>query len=241
MGGLGGLGGSWGTLGGLGGDLGALGAVGLGGLGGTGGRGGGGWAWGTWGSGRIAPWQIWARPPPFSGGRAGLGHSQNPSDPMPQAWIWALRRPSKKSEGRELVRFLRVGQILAGQGPGPTLRNRWGSTQNWAWPNLARPLGPSLGPGWARGLWDPKLGTEKHEVVEGLFPQWTDWGPPQGKWIVWYPGDLWAGPFPPNPTWKNGFTGISPFPEKSLAPLGPRGDPYWPLVELFPIWPPAAL
>ena len=194
-----------------------MGQWGLGDLGGLGG----GEAWGTWGSGGIVPWQIWARPPSFSGGRAGLGHSQNPSDPMPQAWISALRRPSEKSEGRELVPLVRVGQIWAGQGPGLTLRNRWGSTQNWAWPNLARPLGPKLGPCWARGLWGPKLGPKNMKSWKDDLPNARVGGPHGGNGLYGTQGSL-GRPVSPNPHLEKWFYRDSPISRKiPCPPLGP--------------------
>ena len=116
------------------------------------------------------------------GGRAELCHGRFEPDPhlfleveqawgtpeiCPTAWISVLGRPSKKSEGRKSTKFQRVGQILAGPGPGPTLRNVWGSNQNLAWPNLARPQDPNLGPGGPGAFGGLKLDPKKHEIMEG--------------------------------------------------------------------------
>ena len=91
---------------------------------------------------------------------------------------------------------------------------------------------PGLGTGWAWRLWDPPRGST---FVEGWFSHKGERGGPKGEWILgaWRP--LWAGPFPLNPPWKNGFTGISPF---SQFPPGPWPGPVWALCGpcVGPVW-----
>ena len=69
-----------------------------------------------------------------------------------------------------------------------------------------RPQGPFLGPqipdldpGWAGDLFGQKWDPQKHDFVEKVVPHRDSRGSVRGKWIVWYPGGLWASPFPPKP------------------------------------------
>ena len=75
-----------------------------------------------------------------------------------------------------------------------------------------------------------------------MLPHEVLWGSVRGNCIVWCPGGLWAGPFPPKPYQKIILQGFSHFTKKSLGPpWAPGGSPIGPLKELLPILPPAAL
>ena len=97
------------------------------------------------------------------------------------------------------------------------------------------PRRPFLEPGiW---IWVPaglgtffgqKWGPEKHDFVEEMVPHEVLWGSVRGDWIVWCPGGLWAGPFPPKPCQKIILQGFPHFPKNPWAPLGPWWVPYWP-------------
>ena len=45
-----------------------------------------------------------------------------------------------------------------------------------------------------------KRGPGKRDFVVEMVPHDALWGSVRGVWIVWYPGGLWAGPFPPKPS-----------------------------------------
>ena len=60
-----------------------------------------------------------------------------------------------------------------------------------------------------------KWGPEKDGFPQEILPQGVIWGSVQGEWMVWYPGGLWAGPFPPKPYQKKKISAI-------WAPPGPR-------------------
>ena len=90
--------------------------------------------------------------------------------------------------------------------------------------------GSNLGPriqDWARAG-PGGFGIPQGEVLlwKDGFPTRGNGGGAKGEWILgaWRP--LWAGPFPLNPPWKNGFTGISPF--SQFSP-GPWPGPVWAL------------
>ena len=140
---------------------------------------------GTWGSGRNFAWQILVRPTQFCPGRAGCGRSPNLADPMPEAWILALVRPTQKNVGRESSGNAGVEQILAGEGTFPTLAMLPGSSRIWPRPDLARPWGlAKSGPGpmlaWAQ-VRDPKISDAK----EQSFFQKVSQGSPKGICMVW--------------------------------------------------------
>ena len=65
-------------------------------------------------------------------------------------------------------------------------------------------LGPQdldLGSGWAGDLfWTKRGGGGKQVFVEEMVPHEVLWESVRGDWIVWYPGGLWAGLFPPKPS-----------------------------------------
>ena len=61
---------------------------------------------------------------------------------------------------------------------------------------------PDLDPGWAGDLFGQKWDPKKHDFVEKVVPHRDSRGSVRGKWIVWYPGGLWARPFPPKPYQK---------------------------------------
>ena len=141
-----------GELGGLGRTCGVFGD--LGDMGDTGGL------RGTGGSGRDFAWQILVRPTQFCPGRAGCGPSQNLPDPMPEAWILALVRPTQKNVGRESSGNAGVEQMLAGEGTFSTLAMLPGSSRIWPRPDLARPWvlaksgpGPILMGALQNGFW----------------------------------------------------------------------------------------
>ena len=158
---MGELGGTWGTwgLGGTWGDSGDLGYSG-----------------GTWGSSEIVPCQIWARPPPFGGGRAALGHSSNLPDPMSQASqpTLSFSRGSKihpARGGRESIQAAGVENPSSPRGSSrfglggdlarpPTFRGGRGMV--WSgkkWPDLRYPYGTPP-------IWEPSdshlVATWKH-------------------------------------------------------------------------------
>ena len=75
-------------------------------------------------------------------------------------------------------------------------------------------LGPQdldLGSSWAVGTNRQKWGPGKHDFVEEMVPHEVLWESVRGDWIVWYPGGVWAGPFPPKHSEKivvQGFPAI---------------------------------
>ena len=140
---------------------------------------------GTRGSGRNFAWQILVRPTQFCPGRAGCGRSPNLADPMPEAWILALVRPTQKNVGRESSGNAGVEQILAGGGTFSTPAILPGSSRIWPRPDLARPWGLAKsgpGPMWARAqVRDPKISDAK----EQSFFQKVSQGSPKGICMVW--------------------------------------------------------
>ena len=138
----------------------------------------------TWGSGGNDAWQILVRPTQFCPGRAGCGPSQNLPDPMPEAWILALVRPTQKNVGRESSGNAGVEQILAGGGTFSTPAILPGSSRIWRRPDLARPWGLAKsgpGPMWARAqVRDPKISDAKEQSFFRRFRR----GPPKG--YAWY-------------------------------------------------------
>ena len=103
---------------------------------------------GTWGLGRNVVWQILVRPTQLFPGRAGCGRSPNLADPMPEAWILALVRPTQKNVGRESSGNAGAEQILAAEGTFSTPTILPGSSRIWPRPDLARPWVPAKsGPG----------------------------------------------------------------------------------------------
>ena len=58
----------------------------------------------------------------------------------------------------------------------------------------------------------------KYDFALEMVPDFRMWGFPRPKWIVWYPGGLWASQFPPKPSQKMRLQAFSQF-------LGIGGDP----------------
>ena len=87
---------------------------------------------------------------------------------------------------------------------------------------------PGVPAGWGP-FFQQRWGPEKHDFVKEIVPHGV-WGESvRGVWIVWYPGDLWAGPFPPKPSQKIILQGFPHFPKNPWAPLALHGDPLLPL------------
>ena len=82
-------------------------------------------------------------------------------------------------------------------------------------PDVPAGLGTFLGQKW---------GPEKDGFAQEMVPQGVSRGSVQGEWIVWYPGGLWAGQFPPKPYQKKIIRHTGP---PGPGPLGPWG-PWWP-------------
>ena len=70
------------------------------------------------------------------------------------------------------------------------------------------------GPFWTKNG-PPKKDGFPHEIL----PRGVSRGSVQGEWIVWYPGGLWAGQFPPKPYQKKNYPPYGP--PLAQGPWGP--------------------
>ena len=69
--------------------------------------------------------------------------------------------------------------------------------------------------------WDPK----KDGFVVETVPHWVLGEFVRGEWIVWYPGGLWARPFPPKPYQRMIFSTFPDFGTSSGPPWASMVDP----------------
>ena len=101
-------------------------------------------------------------------------------------------------------------------------------------------------PFWEPGIWiwvpaglgtfsGQKRGPGKHDFVEGLVSHGVLGGSVRGDWIVWYPGGLWARPFPPKPYQKILFPTFPDFGKVRGPPCPPWWIPYSPFVGPWPV------
>ena len=89
-------------------------------------------------------------------------------------------------------------------------------------PDVPAGLGTFLGQKW---------GPEKYGFAQEMVDQGASRGSVQGKWIVWYPGGLWAGQFPPKPYQKKKSAIWAPLAQDPWGPGalgGPAGSAAWP-------------
>ena len=92
-----------------------------------------------------------------------------------------------------------------------------------------------LGSGCAGDLFGPKMGPGKTRFCGGICPHGVLGGSVRGDWIVWYPGGLWARPFPPKAYQKIIFSTFPDFGTSSGAPLALHGEPLGPRVSPCPV------
>jgi hypothetical protein len=94
-------------------------------------------------------------------------------------------------------------------------------------------------------LFGQKWGPEKHYFVEEMVSHEVLWESVRGDWVLWWPGGLWATPFPPKPHQTIIFPTFPNFRESSGAPPALHGacllSLCGPMALFWPVWGPAAV